>query len=361
MRVDPASARHHGETDRMTAEDACQAPIRDGWYAGALAGQVGRTPLQTWLLGQPIVLFRKPSQEIVALVDRCPHRHAPLSRGTVIGEAIQCRYHGFQFEATGRCIKVPGEKTVPAALQVQALPTLEAFGLVWLWPGDPTRADPGLLPTFPWADDPTFSTRHADITVNAPSALIVDNLMDLTHVHFVHRLLGAENLVHESEPMQTWEAGDHVYFRRDLKGGKYADSGVHLEISGEFIPPSMVITSSVPRRASGEEVPEASTTRVLHCLTPSHAQSTRYFVVRCWTHLRKPQEITAVHHQIDVTLAEDKDIIEAQYQNRQLTGAIVPEVLIRADRAAVLARRMYVRVLQRERVATSQRGTDVTR
>jgi vanillate O-demethylase monooxygenase subunit len=322
--------------------------IRNRWYAAALTRDISRKPFQAWLLGEPIVLFRKQSNEVSVLRDRCPHRHAPLSLGTVIGDEIQCRYHGFQFDSAGRCTKIPGEKIIPSAVRVQTLPAVESLGFVWVWPGDPAKADQSLLPQFPWLDMPGFHSHHIARVFDAPFQLIVDNLMDLTHVHFVHSIIGVDNLVHESEPMRTWEEGDHVHYRRDLKQGTFAANGIYMEISGEFIPPSLIFTSSVPKREGTDEIQPIPMSRVLHCLTPRTAQSTSYLALKCWNIHLRPHEVAAVEHQMDVTIDEDKEIIEAQYRNRCAAVSELEERLIRADKAAVTARRVYDRLLREE-------------
>src|ERR1700746_207993 len=126
--------------------------VRNRWYVAMLSRELGRTPKQTWVLDVPIVLFRKASNEVVALRDVCPHRHAPLSLGTVVGDEIQCRYHGFQFDSAGRCTKIPSERTIPTAIRAEPIVVREALGFVWVWGGESSRADPNLLVSFPWLD-----------------------------------------------------------------------------------------------------------------------------------------------------------------------------------------------------------------
>jgi vanillate O-demethylase monooxygenase subunit len=322
--------------------------VRNRWYAAKLSKDVNRTPSQTWVLGVPIVLFRKASNEVVALRDVCPHRHAPLSLGTVIGDEIQCRYHGFQFDSTGRCTKIPSEKTIPGALRAEPVVVLEALGFVWVWGGESAKADPKQIVNFPWLGKPGFASYHVGMVVEAPLQLIIDNLMDLTHVHFLHRILGATNLIHDSEPMQAWEVHDHVLYRRALKQ-RALGSDVYTEIGGEFIPPSIVITSSVSKREGSNEIQAGPMAQALHCLTPRNAHSTTYLALRCWNTLTQPHEIAAIYHQTDVTLGEDKAMIEAQYQNRSVASA--EEKLIKSDRAAVMARRAYERVLRSDHSA----------
>jgi phenylpropionate dioxygenase-like ring-hydroxylating dioxygenase large terminal subunit len=328
--------------------------IRNRWYAVALARDIARQPVQEWLLDEPIVLYRRADNEVVVLRDRCPHRLVPLSRGTVIGDEIQCRYHGFQFDSTGRCTKIPGEKTVPSAVRVQALPAVESLGMVWVWPGDPARVDQSLIPTFPWMDQPGFLTRHIRRVFEAPFGLIVDNLMDLTHVHFVHSIIGVDNLVHESEPMQVWEEADHVLYKRDLRQGAFTAHGLYVEIRGEFIPPSLILTGSVPKREGSDEIQPMPMSQVLHCLTPRTPTSTTYLALKSWNILLRPHEVVAVEHQMAITIDEDKEIIEAQHRNRCAAVGKLEERLIRADRAAVMARRAYERILDSEAAALAE-------
>lgn len=322
--------------------------VRNAWYVAALSRDVDRSPQRSRLLGDTLVLYRKKTGEVVALRDRCPHRHAPLSLGTLVGDEIQCRYHGFRFDGGGICTSIPGENTVPAAMAVQKFAATERYGLVWVWTGAASHADEGRLPPWQWHDHPDFLSYHKEFTVDAPFQMVVDNLMDLTHVHFVHRLLGAANLVHESEPMKTWEERDEVLFRRDLKGPQTAKDGTYMEIRGHYFSPSIVVTASVPMREGSGELASAPMSQVLHCLSPQTADSTHYFALKCWNVLTKPHEIAAMNHQNEVTLAEDKEIIEAQYASKLADQSQAPEKLIRADRAAVMARRVYQRVLERE-------------
>ena len=331
------------------------ATIRRAWYAVALARDVDRKPSRTWLLGEPIVLFRAQSGEPVALRDICPHRQAPLSMGKVIGDEIQCRYHGFQFNRHGACTKLPGEKIIPKAVQVRVFPVVETLGFIWAWGGDPTNIACNRLPVFPWLENPQFLSHYTSTVVDAPFDLIVDNLMDLTHVHFVHSILGAENMVHDSAPMKNWEEDGRVLYTRDLK----KDNGPadrYVEIRGEFIPPSVVVTSGVPRRVGDSEIQPGPMSQVMHCLTPRTPQSTQYLAVKCWNLASRPHEVAAMQHQIEVTIAEDKEIIEAQYQNRSVESAITEETLVRADRAAVSARRAYNRLLEKERADLNSGG-----
>jgi vanillate O-demethylase monooxygenase subunit len=237
---------------------------------------------------------------------------------------------------------------------VEGFTVAEALGFIWIWPGAAAAANTALLPAFPWLEQPGFLSHYVTAVIAAPSALVIDNLMDLTHVHFVHRLLGADNLVHESEAMRTWETRDRVFFQRDLKQARHAGTDSYLQVGGEFIAPSAVITSGVPRREGNDEIQPGPMSQVLHCLTPRTADSTHYLAVKCWNLSLRPHEVAAMQHQIEVTVSEDKEVIEAQHRSRCNAHPAPEEKLIKADRAAVLARRLHERLVRDERARAAQ-------
>jgi phenylpropionate dioxygenase-like ring-hydroxylating dioxygenase large terminal subunit len=108
------------------------------WFAVARADQVAQKPLAITVLDKPIVLARMMSGELLALEDRCPHRHAPLSAGCVGVHGISCPYHGWTFASDGALRSIPGmppDITLPA-VRAHAFAVQEHDGLIWLRPGD---------------------------------------------------------------------------------------------------------------------------------------------------------------------------------------------------------------------------------
>ena len=81
--------------------------LRDCWYPAAWPDEITGAPLRRTFLDEPVVVFRLENGEPVALLDRCPHRFVPLSRGVVIGSEIQCAYHGLRFDRHGNCTANP--------------------------------------------------------------------------------------------------------------------------------------------------------------------------------------------------------------------------------------------------------------
>src|SRR3974377_2452185 len=110
--------------------------LKNCWYVAAQADEVGVAPLGRTLLGEPVVLYRKEDGTAVALEDRCCHRRAPLSKGVLIGDALQCGYHGFPFDAAGACIRIPGQDRVPLGIGVRGYPLVERHAFLWIWMGE---------------------------------------------------------------------------------------------------------------------------------------------------------------------------------------------------------------------------------
>jgi vanillate O-demethylase monooxygenase subunit len=109
----------------------------------AWSKEVGRSVLGRTILGEKVVLYRTESGEAVCMSGICPHRMYPLEKGRLVGDSLQCGYHGITFDASGvvpRCLP----RTLPAALR--RYPVLERAGDRWIWTGEPEGADPRLMP-----------------------------------------------------------------------------------------------------------------------------------------------------------------------------------------------------------------------
>ena len=115
--------------------------LRNSWYVAAWDREIGRQPLARMILGEPIVLYRQEDGRPVALEDRCCHRHLPLSLGQLEGDTLRCGYHGLRFDAGGRCIEIPSQAQIPPDAAIRSYPLVERFNWVWIWMGDPKRAD----------------------------------------------------------------------------------------------------------------------------------------------------------------------------------------------------------------------------
>ncbi len=158
----------------------------NAWYAAAYDVEVGRELLARTVCDQELVLYRRTDGAVAALEDACWHRLLPLSMGRLQGDEVVCGYHGLVFNAEGRCTHMPSQETLNPSACVRAFPVLERHRFIWVWPGDPSLADPALVPDLHWNHDPAWAADGRMIRVKCDYRLVVDNLMDLTHETFVH-------------------------------------------------------------------------------------------------------------------------------------------------------------------------------
>jgi len=156
------------------------------WYVASTSSELADRPIHRTVSGIPLVLFRSNGRAN-ALLDRCPHRNAPLSLGRVSkGGTLECAYHGWQFEGSGRCALIPGlAETEARERRVPACAVREENGFVWVWPeldAEPTHAP------FPL---PSLGKGYARVErmVEAPGTLhaTLENALDVPHTAFLHR------------------------------------------------------------------------------------------------------------------------------------------------------------------------------
>jgi phenylpropionate dioxygenase-like ring-hydroxylating dioxygenase large terminal subunit len=106
--------------------------------------------------------------------------------GKLVGDELRCHYHGLRFAPDGRCVRIPGQDHISAGAKAKTYPLVERYHWIWIWMGDPARADPAAIPDFHWLDDANWGAKSSYLHVDANWQLIVDNLLDLTHLAFVH-------------------------------------------------------------------------------------------------------------------------------------------------------------------------------
>ena len=171
----------------LRTDSFCSNPaMRTQWFVVADVADVADSPVGVTLLGTRFVLWRSPDGSLRAAHDRCPHREAPLSDGTVAGGCLVCPYHAWAFDADGACVAVPSSgpgAMIPSSAHLAMLAVRELYGLVWLCPGTPD----GEPPEIPQDRDPSFRRVTAGIdTWHASSTRMVDNFCDVAHFPYVH-------------------------------------------------------------------------------------------------------------------------------------------------------------------------------
>jgi vanillate O-demethylase monooxygenase subunit len=329
--------------------------LRNCWYVAAEAGEVTRAPLARLLLGEPVVLYRREDGSAVALEDRCCHRRAPLSKGKVIGDRLQCGYHGFTFDAAGACVAIPGQDRVPAGLGVASYPLVERHGFLWIWMGAAAKADAARIPDFHRCADPNWATVHQRLPIAANYLLVVENLIDLSHVGFVHgKTIGTD----DSGAKLAFERGED--FVKVIREPVAVDTAPHnakqgmgprsvLEKTITFTPPCHIVidvrTTEVDAKKND---PMSLGITVLNACTPETESSTHYFWVSARDYQQDDRQVDAFMTKLTVAaFDEDMDMLEAQERSIALDPS-VPIVSVNADQGSVQMRRLMAQLVAEE-------------
>jgi len=162
--------------------------LRNAWYVAAWDSEVTRQPSAVRILGERIALYRTTAGSPVALEDACPHRKLPLSMGRVKDDEVECGYHGLVFNRAGECTRIPGSRNLSRTVHVRSYPAVSKYGLVWIWMGDASRADVNCILSVEHWEEPNWDrNRGGTMTVDCNYLYITDNLLDPSHVAWVHR------------------------------------------------------------------------------------------------------------------------------------------------------------------------------
>lgn len=305
--------------------------LRNYWYAAGFPDEFGRHLLARTFLRENVVLFRSEDGKPVALEDRCAHRRLPLSMGKLKGDTVECGYHGLVYDCRGHCTHIPGEKSVPSGPRVRAFPVVERHRYWWIWPGDPKAADPALIPDYSRVADPEWGSTRIKLHLDCNYQLTVDNLLDLSHLPYVHGTTTGNPAVAEDASVKTERVGDCVQVKRwacnvepaptFAQFGGY-NSRIDIWQVSEFRPPAYVRVNygSAP---AGTGIPEGDGFwtqgnwgfQVYHGLVPETERTTHQF--RYVVHplgFADGATLTEFYRQCDQIIREDLDIFAVQQQ-----------------------------------------------
>jgi phenylpropionate dioxygenase-like ring-hydroxylating dioxygenase large terminal subunit len=333
--------------------------IRNQWYVAANADELTDKPLGRVICGEPVVLYRKRDGGVAALRDRCPHRKLPLSLGTVMGDEIQCGYHGVRLNAEGVCTAIPSQAgPIPKGFAAKTYPVIERHALIFVWIGDAARADQHLLPDWSINAKAGWTTVFGYQYVKANHLLILDNLLDLTHLPFVHgAVLGGDGYAQNALEVEI--DSDAVRLKRPMPNVaqsplivamlKYDGQGkVDRAQTSEFRAPGYVFIGLwVGPLGKPDEL--SILYAVVNSVTPESDGSSHYF----WSVARSAALDDAAVSETFRTLTiaafdQDRVVLEAQQRAIDLDASGEPLVNFRDDRAGVAARRIVARLLSEQ-------------
>ena len=163
-----------------------QKTLRKFWYATVRIDALKSGPVPFRLMGEDIVLFLGPEGKPAALLDRCCHRTAKLSKGWIDEGNIVCGYHGWTYDTTGKLVRIPQfeiDTPVPKH-QVPPFHCVERYGYAWVALDEPLSP----IPDVPEDSDPGYRRifQFYDQWQTAPLRLM-ENSFDNAHFSFVHQ------------------------------------------------------------------------------------------------------------------------------------------------------------------------------
>jgi phenylpropionate dioxygenase-like ring-hydroxylating dioxygenase large terminal subunit len=337
--------------------------LRDAWYVASWSQDLeDAKPLSASVLGEPIVLWRAGGS-VHALEDRCVHRLAPLSLGRCEGSQLRCMYHGFLYDTDGRVVQIPGQQEIPPQARAKVYPVIERHSWIWVWMGDPAKADAGLVPPAVGFDDPDWILGRGYLDYAAEARLINDNLLDFSHLTFVHaNSFGAGSAYADQGPTIT-PLPRGVRFERWVTGVRgmvdRTAPPVDRWSSYDFLVPGVLLMWSGSfaegtAAACNHEKPDYDTalngvTFTSQAVTPTGARTSRYFF--SWGPHRRHGDAALRDMMMGIAgkaFGEDKLIIEAQQRiiDRTENPQVIPTV---HDRGVTLFNRLVAR-LARESV-----------
>lgn len=336
----------------------------DQWYVAAWSHELepGRS-LARDVCDMPLALYRGETGAAHAVSNRCPHRGMMLTSATgrVEGDSIRCGYHGIRFAADGRCVEVPSGGQPPTRMCVRSFPVVEKWKWLWVWMGDPARADPALIPDHDHLGLGDNSPMHSEpgirLTVKANYLMPLENLVDATHITYLHHgLIDSGNVA--TTPCELKVDGTRVSTTRRFENEVLPPMlCAALGLKGNRVNRTLTLTAFANHlceiRQDFVEVgaAEARPGRInlIVSITPTRRTETDHFALFATSfENRHPGRFDDLR----TLLMEDVVVLEEiQALDTRLGRDAVPEVSIKADEANIRSRRLIADMIRRERAA----------
>ena len=329
--------------------------LKNYWYVAATSEELKDQPVGRILLKKPIVLFRGQNGLIGALDDRCAHRLTPLSLGRIDGDLLECGYHGWSYNHTGKCLRLPGVDK-PKKISIRSYPIIEKWGWVFIWMGNPNEANANDLPSFHVMGEEKWVGDGSMLHVEAHCDLIRDNLLDLTHAKYVHQqTLATEDV--DKVPVKAERKGDMVRVKRVMKNITpspffarsvgYTEKIIHRQTT-EFTPSCNIVIRLRGNSSLGTSENLKNGFRVINAMTPETATSTHYFWWLGRDYDQNNSSLTQWMKDANArTFLEDKIVLEAQQKNITLDPDQMP-IPSPVDKGITLASNLTEELIKRE-------------
>lgn len=346
--------------------------LKNAWYVAALSPEIQRGLKAVRLLGDSIVLYRQQDGAPVALEDACPHRKLPLSMGRIKGDAVECGYHGLTFDCSGACIDAATQSRIPPNARVRSYPVQDRYGLLWIWMGDPALAAANPIYEIENYDHPGWHITQGDqMQVACHYLWLVDNLLDPSHVAWVHRTsfagAGTDNtpleltVTPQAVVSSRWllDQPPPPFYAPLVKFKGNADRLQHYEVRY----PSLAVNKGIytPAGQGGPDFQENDQTYRMvsyNFLTPVDEDHTLYFWLQHRNTDPQDEEITRRNAAgARAAFEEDRVVLEAVHLG--MKHRTTPTTGLMLDRAANQFRKGLEELIARERSEAPQSAPSV--
>lgn len=320
------------------------------WYPVLESKEVpSGKPIGVTRFGQKLVFWRDHEGNIVCMMDQCRHRGAALSIGSIHHGNLQCPFHGFEYDSSGKVTYIPAKgKTAPLSgnFQVKSYPSKEAHDFIWVWYGEP-RSD---YPPVPWFEDldKRFSYGRDTDLWPVHYSRAIENQLDVFHLPYVHHnTIGRGGQIVTDGPYSDLKDNTlKVWVLNRPENGIPARSEQDLSRPSSPALLHFIFPNLWMNRLSDDF-------RIFIAFVPVDETHTKFYLRYYQSFIRVPlvrgivNRLTAISSR--VILRQDRQVVITQQPVRSDFG--MPERLIHADRPIIKYRR-HREVLKNNNSAT---------
>lgn len=303
--------------------------LKSAWYVAGWDNDIGHSLTAVTILNESIVMYRDSAGKAVALENACPHRKLPLSMGRLKGDEVECGYHGLTFNQAGACTRAPGGQRVPKAACVHSYPVEERYGLIWIWMGEAAKADPAkIMHVDHWGDSAWGLNRGDGMTVECNYLYMTDNLLDPSHVAWVHQtsfgnaacadIASDTTIADDGVIVSRWmrDTEPAPFYAPFLKFRGNCDRKQHYEV--RYPGHAIIKAIFVPAGTGGDDRPLHKDVFLMdsyNFLTPINENLTRYYWFQMRNFAPNDQAVSdALARNVRNAFEEDKVIMQAVHR-----------------------------------------------
>ena len=309
------------------------------WYVAEWSKAVKDKPVRVKLLGQNFVLFRDKAGKVNCLSDVCIHRGGSLSKGwTTKRDCVACPYHGWEFDGEGKVQFIPsrGEGApIPERARIDAYPTEERYGMIWVFLGDLPEEERYPIPDFPeYEDKANWRAVEVEYNWEGSADRVVENGIDIAHTSFVHPGFGYPDMADKNEILKVdrgeyWGSSDNVLYPPQLEGNFGLMKLFRADKAATYVNPAFYLPGHCVRLHI--KVNSWMEMVIFDANTPIDENTTRSFAVQVRNFFKWPIFDSGSKKRTKKVFGEDGDIV-SQLSPNYLPESLEHEVSVEQDK-----------------------------